>query len=194
MRRLSLVLFGCLVLPLALSGCSSIKSVFTAQKTVPNEFDVVQNAPLAIPPDFNLRPPKPGAGPTQAVSSTSQAKEAIFRAGDQQAELPAAADQRSAGEDQILRNAGAGKAEGDIRDVVNKEASEDRPLNKGFVDRLIFWRSDAKEQNKELLDPAQEAARLSDKSGTSATIASQFSSPPTIDRKTDSGSFFGRLF
>jgi hypothetical protein len=162
------------------------------EKTVPNEFDVVSNAPLAIPPDFNLRPPRPGEAPSQSVPATVQAKETIFRAGGDKGPMPGADAQMSPGEDDILRAAGAQNAPGDIRQVVNEEATEAQPFNKDFVDRLVFWREN-KEANKQLLDPVKETARLEEKS-SGKTVATQFSTPPTIDRKSDTGSLFDRLF
>ena len=191
MRGSVLVICGGVAASLALSGCSDVKHAFgLGEKSVPDEFDVVANAPLAIPPDFNLRPPRPGAQPSQAVSPTVQAKETIFRAAGDKGSVGDA--QMSAGENDILRAAGAGNTPGDIRQVVNQEATEGQPFNKGFVDRLVFWRQN-KEAKKELLDPVKETARLEEKSGDK-TVATQFSNPPTIDRKSESGSLLDRLF
>ena len=196
MGRWVLLLCGCVFLASALSGCGEARRAFGLEKTIPNEFDVVANAPLAIPPDYNLRPPKPGAAPTQAVSSAAKAKETIFRAGDQSAPGPSASDvPRSAGEGEILRAAGASDNEANIRDVISREAAESQPFNKSFVDELVFWRADKKKDSKELLDPVQESARLgTGRGGADATVATQFSSPPTIDHKSESGSFLDRLF
>ena len=194
--RLVLLLCGCVVLSSALSGCGETRRAFGLERTIPNEFDVVANAPLAIPPDYNLRPPKLGAPPTQSVATAAQAKETIFRAGDQSAPGPKANDAAmSAGEGEILRAAGASDNEANIRDVINREAAESQPFNKSFVDRLVFWRNDNKVSKKDLLDPVQESERLGTaKGGGDATVATQMSAPPTIDRKSDSNSFLDRLF
>lgn len=192
MRGTMLLISACVVGPLALSGCTDVKQAFGLEKTVPNEFDVVSNAPLAVPPDFNLRPPRPGEAPTQAVSPTLQAKETIFRAGGDKASLDGQDNKFSAGEEDILRAAGAENAEGNIRSVVNREAAESQPFNQGFVDRLLYYRQN-KQAKKALLDPVKETARLEDKSADK-TVSTQFSSPPTVERKSDSGSFLDRLF
>jgi Protein of unknown function (DUF3035) len=186
MRTWSLLLSLAALAPIALSGCSQIKTAIGTQKVVPNEFDVVQNAPLAIPPDFALRPPRPGTAPTQSIPASTEAKETIFRAGDQQGGLPAPAGQRSVGETDLLQAAGAANAAPDIRDVVNQESTGAQPFNTNFVDDLIFWRDpNKKEEQKGLLDPVKEAERLRQKNAGAATVASQFSSPPTIERKSD---------
>jgi Protein of unknown function (DUF3035) len=193
MRRLSIVIVASAALSLALSGCSDVKTAFGLQKDVPNEFDVVDNAPLAIPPDFNLRPPRPGAPPTQQVSSTTEARETIFRAGGGSGQPPAGSDQLSSGEQDLLNAAGAANTPANIRQLVNREAAEDHPFGRNFVDRLIFWR-EAKNANKGVLDPAKEEARLEERKGADTTVSTQFSSPPTIERKSQSGGFFGSLF
>jgi hypothetical protein len=191
MRRWVWVICAGIAVPLAVSGCSQIKTAFGLEKQVPNEFDVVQNAPLAIPPDFNLRPPRPGAAPTQGESPTVQAKETIFRAAGEKGTMAGPDAKLSPGEDDILRAAGANNTPGDIRQVVNQEDAENHPFDKSFVDRVMFWREDKKAQ-KEILDPVKETARL--QTTGDRTVSTQFSTPPTIDRKSDSGSFLDRLF
>src|SRR5689334_23915476 len=62
----------------ALSGCDSLKSALGSDKQAPDEFAVVTKAPLIIPPDFNLKPPKPGAPPANQVSPTQSAQSALF--------------------------------------------------------------------------------------------------------------------
>ncbi|HEX4113484.1 MAG TPA: DUF3035 domain-containing protein [Stellaceae bacterium] len=194
MRRTVLVICGGVSLAVALSGCDTFKRAFGLEKTVPNEFDVVENAPLAIPPDFNLRPPRPGAGPTQGVSPTAEARQTIFRAGGNNGPVVDGDNQMSTGETDILRAAGADSAPGDIRQVVNREAADSQPFGTTFVDKLIFWRK-PRENAKGVLDPVKETARLEEQNAAAKkTVSTQFSSPPTVDRKSDTGSFFDRLF
>src|SRR5579864_1509937 len=102
-RPIILLLSGLALLAPALSGCTDLKRALGMEKVVPDEFAVVQGAPLAMPPDFSLRPPKPGAAPSQEVSPTEQARQTIFRAGDQQAAAVPGADQLSTGENALLR-------------------------------------------------------------------------------------------
>ena len=47
-----------------LSGCESLRNAAGLTKKSPDEFAVTTKAPLVIPPDFNLRPPLPGAPPS----------------------------------------------------------------------------------------------------------------------------------
>lgn len=47
---------------IALAGCSGgVQESLGLKKKAPDEFAVVRHAPLSLPPNFDLRPPKPGA-------------------------------------------------------------------------------------------------------------------------------------
>ena len=64
-----------------LSGCSNFKQMIGLDQPMPDEFAVESRAPLTIPPDFDLRPPQPGASRPQEKSSDQQAKQTIEQAG-----------------------------------------------------------------------------------------------------------------
>ena len=99
----------------AVSACSSVRGTFGGSGKTPDEFAVVRQAPLVIPPDFNLRPPRPGEPRPQELSAQGQAIEAMFGA--------AAVPQRSAGEQALLDKAGAAKASADIRSTVRDDGT-----------------------------------------------------------------------
>ena len=61
----------------ALQGCQSFRDEAGLTKQSPDEFAVTTKAPLIIPPDFNLHPPKPGAPPTNQQSPTEAAQAAL---------------------------------------------------------------------------------------------------------------------
>lgn len=62
----------------ALGGCSHTKASGFGNRDAPNEFAVTRSPPLTIPPDFSLRPPKPGAPRPQEVNPSAQALAAMF--------------------------------------------------------------------------------------------------------------------
>jgi len=66
---------------LSLSACDSFKRAIGMERTSPDEFAVESRAPLTIPPDFDLRPPQPGASRPQEVSTANKAQQAIDNAG-----------------------------------------------------------------------------------------------------------------
>ncbi len=79
-RRVRLYV-ACLAGGWLLSGCSDFKQVIGIDPTMPDEFAVESRAPLTIPPDFNLRPPEPGAPRPQEQSTEQQAEQIMEQAG-----------------------------------------------------------------------------------------------------------------
>ena len=71
----------CLAGSLLIAGCSDFKRSVGLEPTLPDEFAVESRAPLTIPPDFELRPPQPGATRPQEKSADQQAKQVIEQAG-----------------------------------------------------------------------------------------------------------------
>jgi Protein of unknown function (DUF3035) len=66
---------------LLLAGCSDFKKTMGLEPTLPDEFAVESRAPLTVPPDFDLRPPTPGAPRPQEKSADQQAKDVMAEAG-----------------------------------------------------------------------------------------------------------------
>jgi hypothetical protein len=71
----------CLAASSLIAGCTDFKKSIGLEPTLPDEFAVESRAPLTIPPDFELRPPSPGAPRPQEKASNQQAKQAIEQAG-----------------------------------------------------------------------------------------------------------------
>lgn len=62
------------VIATTLSACS----LFGGGRDRPDEFLVSRSAPLVIPPDFNLTPPRPGEPTARGADSSTQALQAMF--------------------------------------------------------------------------------------------------------------------
>ena len=91
MRKIVLI-GGAAVLATALSACSS-GGLFGRDR--PDEFLVSRSAPLVIPPDFALTPPRPGEPTARGADTSTQALQAMFggpapRSAAEQAMLDAA--------------------------------------------------------------------------------------------------------
>jgi len=71
----------CLAASSLIAGCGDFKKTIGLEPTLPDEFAVESRAPLTLPPDFDLRPPSPGAPRPQEKASNQQAKQAIEQAG-----------------------------------------------------------------------------------------------------------------
>ena len=83
-----------------------------AERKRPDEFAVGRQAPLVIPPDFALTPPRPGAPRPIDTDSQQQALETLFGPGVQ---LPP----RSVIEDKLLSDANALRTDPAIRNTVD---------------------------------------------------------------------------
>lgn len=148
-------LAGVVLAALALSGCDQARKAFGIAKQSPDEFAVVSRAPLSLPPDFDLRPPRPGAKRPQETAPPDAARGALAasatgRSGTAPAGSPA--------EKALLARAGAENPDPGIRARLDREASVLASGDEGFVDRLIFWRGG--DEPGDVVDPAAEARRL----------------------------------
>lgn len=152
-RTLSIVIM--LVAAVSLTGCDRTRRTLGLNKTVPDEFAVATPAPLAIPPDFNLRPPAPGSERAEEVNPAEQGRAVLLgraRLLDYQKRG------FSGGETAVLGLAGADAVLPDIRTTINKEVSTFAPEERAFTDRLLFWREGG--AGGVVLDPAAEMKRL----------------------------------
>jgi len=79
MRSKMILGSAALVALMALSACGGgSKGGVMAGRSGPDAFMVSKRAPLTIPPDFTLVPPKPGAPRPQEADSSQQALSAMF--------------------------------------------------------------------------------------------------------------------
>ena len=144
-------------LALCLAGCGeSVKRSFGLGKRAPDETSVVEQAPLELPPDFDLRPPAPGAERPQERAAGARAREIVVGAA---AEEEDAAPADGAGARSLLARAGADEADPAIRDVLNREGPVLVAADPGFVEDLMFWRGEGPPPG-DVVDPAAEAERL----------------------------------
>ena len=135
MRKFGLVAV-CVIGAVGLSGCSS-NGLFDRKR--PDEFAVSRSAPLVVPPDFSLTPPKPGAPRPQETGTQEQVLEALFGG-------PAA---RSAAESAVIGSAGT--SELGIRTAVGDPQTN--TVNKGSVTRDIIAAPEGDGQNAQAAVP-----------------------------------------
>jgi hypothetical protein len=111
---------------LALAACGGSGGVFG--RDAPDEFAIGRSAPLVVPPDYNMRPPRPGAPRPMAESSQVQAMEALFGPGVSAPKSPA--------EQQLLNEAGATEAEPEVRSTTG--SPDTTVVNKGALLKTII--------------------------------------------------------
>lgn len=150
------ILFSLLVLSLfPLAACSGTKEKLGLVKKPPDEFAVVKRAPLAMPPNYGLRPPNPGAPRPQEQATNEQAKEAVFGS-----ETPAMAANPSDPESMLLQEAGGGSADPNIRQKVDVETANMKDENKPVVKKLLGFAGGKDEPPATVVDPKKESERL----------------------------------
>jgi hypothetical protein len=122
---------------LVLVGCDSIREAAGVTKEPPDEFAVVTKAPLVMPPDYNLRPPKPGAAPTNQYSPTESAAASMF--GEDPAEIAKQmTGDYSQEEKLILATSGAAVSDHAIRQQLAADAKSMEATNDDLTNKLLF--------------------------------------------------------
>jgi hypothetical protein len=138
---------------LPLAACSdSLTRTIGLTRDAPDEFTVTTRAPLSMPPDFSLRPPRPGASRPQELSERAQAEATLSPT----TALGSPAAANSPGQQALVSAAGPA-APRDIRNQVDADAELDNP-GPSFTDRLMFWKPTPLPGTA--VDPKKEAQRL----------------------------------
>jgi hypothetical protein len=120
------------VAAIGLAGCTSTQKALGMSKVVPDEFRVVSKAPLAVPPDYALRPPAPGEPRPQELQPESAARAALIGQSN--------AAGRSEGEKLLVARAGTDKADPLIRFVVDDENGDLAHKDESFASKVMFWK------------------------------------------------------
>jgi hypothetical protein len=122
----------------ALSACDSMRRAAGLNKKSPDEFAVTTKAPLVIPPDFNLRPPMPGAPPANTLDPSSNAQVALFNNADPQTVAAGMKGNYTNGEKLLLANAKAQAADPGIRARLNADQrAAVQNADRSFTDKLL---------------------------------------------------------
>ena len=119
------------------SGCAHNK----VGRTGPDEFAVARQAPLVIPPDFALTPPRPGAARANDVSPNAQALDALF----------GGTAQRSASESATIAAAGVDSDDPGIRSTVGDPGTT--VVDKGTTTRDVVAAPEGDGQNAKAAAP-----------------------------------------
>ena len=136
MKLLHTVLALCICAS-ALSGCDSLRRAAGLQKKSPDEFAVTTKAPLVIPPDFNLRPPTPGAPPSNTRDPSTNAELALFSNADIQTVASGLPGTYTMGERMLLANAKAQNSDPAIRARLNADQRAVQNADRSFTDRIL---------------------------------------------------------
>ncbi|MHA1598953.1 MAG: DUF3035 domain-containing protein [Alphaproteobacteria bacterium] len=193
-----------MIAAVAVSACTGERAAFSEEKASPDEFAVYSRAPLSLPPDFGLRPPKPGATRPQVIAPRNEARDALLGTRTATMQNRTAATETkgdlSPGMLAMIRLSGGDKAEPNIRELVNRETSSLSGIGEdGVVDKILFWKNTGAIKGA-VLDPDAEQRRLNRKE---VEGDSTIETAPTITRRGDGSSdtrrgdekgFWGSLF
>lgn len=150
---------------LALSACSETREFMGLTTTPPDEFAVVDHPPLSLPPDYSLRPPRPGAPPPQGKNPSGTAAKALY--GENNMELvPQQGVDRlnmsnlSVGEQALIAGASAQQADPGIRALIDREQGQQVVTNRRLIDAVLFWREPKREDKSTIVNAPAENERL----------------------------------
>lgn len=144
---------------LPLVACQNVKQELGVGRNSPDEFMVVKRAPLTLPPDYSLR--APGAAEQPRTQTAETARNAVFGStATATAKSTATTDSSDAA---FLDKLGAGKAQPNIRNVIDEENGYIALQNKTVGEKLIFWKNEANEDERvpaSIINSQAEADRL----------------------------------
>ncbi|HZA66078.1 MAG TPA: DUF3035 domain-containing protein [Geminicoccaceae bacterium] len=153
---------------LAACGQGSVQNALGMGKRSPDEFAVVSRAPLILPPDYGLRPPRPGESRPGVDTPGEQARASLLGqapaapAGADQEVVSAAFDQtspvESSGERALVAQATTVPTDPDIRRKIGEENMQLAQVEQDLFTRLVKWREPA--SLGATIDPAAETQRL----------------------------------
>jgi len=143
------------------AGCGSgFRQAIGVEKVAPDEFRVVTRAPLTLPPDYALRPPRPGDPRPQELRPDGAARAAVFGQ-----DVGAGA---TAGERAIVNRAGADAVDPAIRAQVDLEGAALVRKPEDFANRVIGFEGAAAAATP-AANPTDEEKRLADQESVRRT-------------------------
>lgn len=148
---------------LALSACSEgTKQDLGLINTPPDEFAVVTRAPLSVPPDYALRPPRPGMARPMEMSTKEEARKTVFGEKDVKTTGSYVDSEKYSG---FLGKFGIEEVNPDIREIVDTEDPTD---NRTTAERLL--RLKGTEDLGDPIDPNAEYQRLREEGVVKRTV------------------------
>jgi hypothetical protein len=163
-----------------LGGCGIAGDLFGGgNKQAPDEFQVVAQQPLSIPPNADLRPPRPGAPRPQDTAPQVQARAIVTGGPVPPPGTVMASGTESQSEVALLTKAGATGADPNIRNTVNEESRILAENDRSFIDTLIFWRKTPEPGT--VVDPAKEQQRIQQTQAVGQSVTT--GATPVIERR-----------
>lgn len=149
---LGLTLFG-------LTSCEGVQDFLGFTRETPDEFAVVERAPLEIPPDFTIRPPLPGAKRPQTEEAPAKAKKHVLShvTADQLIQKAPHPISNKA-ERKLLDQARTAQHAPDIKHTLYKDQQEESTEEETLMQKLAL--SNKAALQGDVIDPIAETDRL----------------------------------
>ncbi len=128
---------------LILSSCGTVRDSAGVNRKVIDEYSVIENPPLVIPPDFNLLPPEQISSKDILDTDNELAKEILFGLEDTET----LTESNTSLINEIINETEANEVDDSIRDSINEEFAGEKSSTD---DETIFNNED--ELNKAIID------------------------------------------
>lgn len=178
-------------LPLIAACSGKAKDTLGLRRTAPDEFRVISNPPLSVPPEFSLRPPAEKGSSEQALNDAD--KEANKQLLVQKELSGKSGTQLTKGENAFLSMAKTTEANPAIKNILRRENGEEEAAkeNEGIIDKLSTYSTKGKKvKPADVVNAKQEKERIvkNEEEGKPITEGET----PTID--PDKKSVLQRIF
>ena len=140
MKKIFLVIITSILI---LSSCGTVRDSAGVNRKVIDEYSVIENPPLVIPPDFNLLPPEQISSKDILDTDNELAKEILFGLEDTET----LTESNTSLINEIINETEADEVDDNIRDSINEEFAGEKSSTD---DETIFNNED--ELNKAIID------------------------------------------
>ena len=123
MKKVSFII---IISNLLLLSCNTVRDSAGVNRKVIDEYTVVENPPLVIPPNFNLLPPEQIASKSVENTDSDLAKEILFGLENDQTQI----NEKNTLINEIIKETESESVENDIRTSINEDfAGEKSTIN-----------------------------------------------------------------
>ena len=137
-----------------MTSCNTFRESAGVNRKVIDEYTVIENPPLIIPPDFNLLPPEQIQSKNIEETDTNLAKEILFGLDENISEKKSDNSLIS----EIIKETEADKIDPNIRDTIDKDFAGQKSSKN---DEIIF--ENQKDLNEEIDNTEKKDKNLKDK-------------------------------
>ena len=141
------LIFIVTILSLFLASCNAVRQSAGVNRKVIDEYSVIENPPLVIPPDFNLIPPEQLESKNIDNVDSDLAKEILFGLENDESSI----EKNQTLLNVIVNQTGASEVDINIRENINQEFAGEKST---LTDETVFKNED--ELNQAIIDSQKE--------------------------------------